>query len=127
MYTGAEIDGCTPAQRFFCITLPMIRPILAYTLITSLLGGLQMFDVPQILTNGQGNPNRTSYTLIMWLNNLLHAPDYGRAGALSVFLFIVSGIFSLIVYRMVNREEIIENRKIEQRNRRIQRARRARS
>ena len=41
-------------QRFFYITLPSIRPILAYTLITSIIGGLQMFDVPQILTNGQG-------------------------------------------------------------------------
>ncbi|MCR5581524.1 MAG: sugar ABC transporter permease [Pseudobutyrivibrio sp.] len=102
IFEAASIDGCTPRQSFFHITLPLIRPILTYTLITSLIGGLQMFDVPQILTNGQGNPNRSSYTLIMWLNNLLRAPDYGRAGALSVYLFIVSGILCLIVYRMVN-------------------------
>lgn len=102
IFEAASIDGTTPRQTFFCITLPLIRPILTYTLITSLIGGLQMFDVPQILTNGQGNPNRTSYTLIMWLNNLLRAPDYGRAGALSVYLFIVSGILCLVVYRMVN-------------------------
>ncbi len=102
IFEAASIDGTTPRQTFFHITLPLIRPILTYTLITSLIGGLQMFDVPQILTNGQGNPNRTSYTLIMWLNNLLRAPDYGRAGALSVYLFIVSGILCLVVYRMVN-------------------------
>ncbi len=102
IFEAASIDGCTPRQSFFHITLPLIRPILTYTLITSLIGGLQMFDVPQILTNGQGNPNRTSYTLIMWLNNLLRAPDYGRAGALSVYLFIVSGILCLFVYKMVN-------------------------
>ncbi len=102
IFEAASIDGCTPRQSFFHITLPLIRPILTYTLITSLIGGLQMFDVPQILTNGQGNPNRTSYTLIMWLNNLLRAPDYGKAGALSVYLFIVSAILCLFVYKMVN-------------------------
>ena len=105
VFEAASIDGCTPRQSFFHITLPLIRPILTYTLITSLIGGLQMFDVPQILTNGQGNPNRTSYTLIMWLNNLLRAPDYGRAGALSVYLFIVSGILCLFVYKMVNGDD----------------------
>ena len=51
-----------------------------------------MFDVPQILTNGQGSPDRTSMTLIMFLNNHLKSRNYGMAGALSVFLFIVSGI-----------------------------------
>ncbi|MCR5101241.1 MAG: sugar ABC transporter permease [Butyrivibrio sp.] len=102
LFEAAAIDGTTPRQSFFYITLPLIRPILTYTLITSLIGGLQMFDVPQILTNGQGNPNRSSYTLIMWLNNLLRAPDYGRAGALSVYLFIVSGVLCIMVYRMVN-------------------------
>lgn len=105
IFEAASIDGCTPRQSFFHITLPLIKPILTYTLITSLIGGLQMFDVPQILTNGQGNPNRTSFTLIMWLNSFLKAPDYGKAGALSVYLFIVSGILCLIVYKMVNGDD----------------------
>lgn len=110
IFEAASIDGCTPTQTFFNITLPLIRPILSYTLITSLIGGLQMFDVPQILTNGQGNPNRTSYTLIMWLNNLLRAPDYGRAGALSVYLFIVSGILCFFVYKMMNDEDAYQKK-----------------
>lgn len=105
IFEAASIDGCTPSQTFFRITLPLIRPILSYTLITSLIGGLQMFDVPQILTAGNGNPNRSSYTLIMWLNSFLKAPDYGRAGALSVYLFIVSGILCFIVYRMMNDDD----------------------
>ena len=94
--------GCNGIQRFFYITLPMIRPILAYTLITSIIGGLQMFDVPQILTNGQGNPDRTSMTLIMFLNSHLKSKNYGMAGALSVYLFIISGILCFFVYRMTN-------------------------
>lgn len=102
IFKASEIDGCNGTQRFFRVTLPMIRPILAYTLITSIIGGLQMFDVPQILTNGQGTPNRTSMTLIMFLNSHLKSKNYGMAGALSVYLFIVSAVLCFIVYRMTN-------------------------
>ena len=102
LFEAASLDGCNHTQTFFKITLPLIRPILSYTLITSMIGGLQMFDVPQILTNGQGSPNRTSYTLIMFLNSHLKSSNYGMAGALSVYLFIVSGILCFIVYRMLN-------------------------
>lgn len=102
IFEASDLDGCNHLQRFFYITLPMIRPILAYTLITSIIGGLQMFDVPQILTNGQGNPDRTSMTLIMFLNNHLKSKNYGMAGALSVYLFIISAILCFIVYRMTN-------------------------
>ena len=105
LFEAAELDGCTHTQIFFRITLPLIRPILSYTLITSMIGGLQMFDVPQILTNGQGSPNRTSMTLIMFLNSHLKSPNYGMAGALSVYLFIVSGILCFIVYRMMNNSD----------------------
>ena len=99
---ASEIDGCNTIKRFFYVILPQIRPILAYTLITAIIGGLQMFDVPQILTNGQGSPDRTSMTLIMFLNSHLKSKNYGMAGALSVYLFIVSGILCFIVYRMTN-------------------------
>lgn len=100
VFEASDLDGCNSLQRFFYITLPQIRPILAYTLITSIIGGLQMFDVPQILTNGQGNPDRGAMTLIMFLNSHLRSKNYGMAGALSVYLFIVSGILCFFVYRM---------------------------
>ena len=102
LFEAARIDGANSRQIFGKITLPLIKPILAYTLITSLIGGIQMFDVPQILTNGQGNPDRTSMTLIMFLNSHLKSKNYGMAGALSVYLFIVSGILCMIVYKMTN-------------------------
>ena len=102
IFEAADLDGCTSVQRFFYITLPMIRPILTYTLIVSMIGGLQMFDVPQILTNGQGSPDRTSFTLIMFLNSHLKSKNYGMAGALSVYLFIVSGILCFMTNRITN-------------------------
>ena len=105
IFEAAELDGCNHTQIFFRITLPLIRPILSYTMITSLIGGLQMFDVQQILTAGNGTPDRTTMTLIMFLNQHLKAKNYGMAGALSVYLFIVSGILCMIVYKKMNDED----------------------
>ena len=96
---AAEVDGATSSQIFRKITLPLLRPILIYVMITSLIGGMQMFDVPQILTNGTGDPMRSTMTLIMFLNKHLFSKNYGMGGALSVFLFIITGVLSLIVFR----------------------------
>ena len=99
LFEAAEVDGATSTQVFFRITLPLLRPILVYVLITSLIGGLQLFDVPQILTNGTGNPVRSTMTLIMFLNNHLYSKNYGMAGAVSVVLFIITGILSIVVFK----------------------------
>ena len=100
LFEAAEVDGATSAQVFFKITLPLLRPILIYVVITSLIGGLQLFDVPQILTNGTGNPMRSTMTLIMYLNMHLYSKNYGMAGALSVVLFIITSLLSLLVFKV---------------------------
>ena len=105
LFEAAEIDGANSLQVFFRVTLPLLSPILVYTVITAMIGGLQMFDVPQVLTNGAGNPNRTSMTLIMYLNNFLGgSKNYGMAGAISVIIFIITGILSMIVYRSLSKQ-----------------------
>ena len=100
LFEAAEVDGATSSQVFFKITLPLLRPILIYVVITSLIGGLQLFDVPQILTNGTGNPMRSTMTLIMYLNKHLYSKNYGMAGALSVVLFIITSLLSLLVFKV---------------------------
>ncbi len=106
LFEAANLDGASATQTFFKITLPLLKPILVYTIITAMIGGLQMFDVPQVLTNGAGTPNRTSMTLIMYLNNYLgKSKNYGMAGAVSVIIFIITGILSLVVYRSLNRKD----------------------
>ncbi|HUM84484.1 MAG TPA: sugar ABC transporter permease [Lachnospiraceae bacterium] len=103
LFEAAEMDGATSRQIFTQITIPTIKPIFVYVLITSLIGGLQMFDVPQILTGGTGSPDRTSMTLIMFLNNHLYSKNYGMAGALSVLLFIVTAALSFFVFLTLTR------------------------
>ena len=106
LFDAAQIDGASSVQVFFRVTLPLLMPILIYTIITAMIGGLQMFDVPQILTNGGGTPNRTSMTLIMYLNNYLKtSKNYGMAGAISVIIFIITGILSLFVYRSLTKKD----------------------
>lgn len=101
LFEAAEVDGATSGQTFRSITLPLLRPILAYVMVTSLIGGLQMFDVPQILTNGKGGPDRTTMTLIMYLNSHLFSKNYGMAGALSVIIFIITGALSIWVLKSI--------------------------
>lgn len=100
LFEAAEVDGATSTQKFFRITLPMLKPILVYVMVTCLIGGLQMFDVPQILTNGTGDPVRSTMTLIMFLNRQLFSKNMGLGGAISVIMFIVTGILSIIVFKM---------------------------
>lgn len=104
LFEAAEVDGARPTQVFWKITMPILRPILVYVIITSMIGGLQMYDVPQILTAGQGSPVDSTTTLIMWLNNNLTSKNYGVGGALSVILLGVTSVLSFLVYRfMINK------------------------
>ena len=105
LFEAAEVDGATPGQVFTKITLPLLKPILTYTFITSMIGGLQMYDLPQILTNGAGGPDRTTMTLIMYLNKHLFNKNYGMAGALSVLIFIVTGALSVIVFNSLTSQK----------------------
>ena len=104
LFEAADIDGANSLQVFFRVTLPLLAPILVYTVITAMIGGLQMFDVPQVLTNGKGTPNRTSFTMVMYLNSYLGpSKNYGMAGAVSVVLFLISSALSLVVYKTLSK------------------------
>ena len=106
LFEAANIDGASSLQVFFKVTLPLLMPILVYTIITALIGGLQMFDVPQVLTNALGTPNRTSTTLVMYLNNYLKtSKNYGMSGAISVVIFVITGLLSLVVFKSLTKQE----------------------
>ena len=102
LFESARLDGSTSTQVFFNITMPLLMPIFIYVFITSMIGGIQMLDVPQVLTNGHGIPDNTSTTLIMYLNNFLGiSKNYGMAGAVSVLLFIITAVLSTIVFKSI--------------------------
>ncbi|MBN2619306.1 MAG: sugar ABC transporter permease [Spirochaetales bacterium] len=98
LFEAARIDGASSGQIFTKIILPLLVPILVFVMITSLIGGIQMFDVPQILTTGDGLPDRTTMTLIMYLNKHLYSKNFGLAGAVSVLIFLITAVLSFVVY-----------------------------
>jgi multiple sugar transport system permease protein len=101
---AAQIDGAKSSQVFFRVVLPLLSPILVYVIITSMIGGVQMFDIPQILTNGHGTPNNTTMTLVMILNRHLASKNYGMAGSISVLMFIFTMLLGGIVLRFTMSE-----------------------
>ena len=103
LFESARLDGSTSTQVFFNITMPLLMPIFIFVFITSMIGGIQMFDVPQILTNRGGTPNHTSTTLVMYLNSYLGiSKNYGMAGAISVLLFIITAVLSTLVFKTIS-------------------------
>lgn len=97
LFEAALVDGCTSRQVFWRITLPLIKPILLYNLVTSLVGGLTMFDIPHLMT--QGNPNYTTNTIARFIYQQgFETPNnFNVASAASVILFIIIVICSLIL------------------------------
>jgi multiple sugar transport system permease protein len=100
-FESARIDGAGSFRVFKDMTIPLLMPIFVYTLITSMIGGIQLFDTAQIFTSTTGGPDQTSYTIMMYLYNLITGPsrNYGMAGALSSILFIVTAILSVLVFK----------------------------
>ena len=102
LYEAAMVDGANSRQEFFKITLPLLKPILQFSLVTSAIGGLQMYDIPALfnVNNGVGQPGRVSHTVTMMIREVAFSqnPDYGYAGAISVILFICTMIISMIFF-----------------------------
>jgi multiple sugar transport system permease protein len=98
LYEASQIDGANGMQTFRMITLPLLKPILLYVLVTAMIGGIQMFDVPQLLTASSGAPDNTAKTVVMLLNDHLFSKNFGMGGAISVLLFFISGILSFLVF-----------------------------
>ncbi|MBR6072081.1 MAG: sugar ABC transporter permease [Acholeplasmatales bacterium] len=106
LFESARVDGASSTRVFFDITLPLLKPILVYVLITSMIGGLQMFDVPQVLSAGTGNPNKSTKTLVMLLNeNLKGNSNYGVSGAIAVVLFIITAVLSILVFKSITKKD----------------------
>jgi cellobiose transport system permease protein len=103
IYESAMLDGASSGVIFRKITMPLLRPIFIYVLITSMIGGIQLFDIAQIFTQTSGGPQESSMTLMMYLYSLIsNKQNYGQAGALSVLIFLVTAALSMTVYRITN-------------------------
>lgn len=118
LYEAAEIDGASGWQQFRYLTLPLLKPILLYVLVTSSIGGLQMYDIPALFnvpeTGLVGLPNDTSTTMSMYIMRMYNT-DVGKAATVSVLLFIVTLIISLILFYSMRDKDAAEMKKAKRR------------
>ena len=101
IYEAAEIDGANDWQTFWQITIPHLRTILTYTLITSMIGGLNMYDMSKMFNNG--NPNNSTLTANVFIYNQAFAGSYmyNRAAAASMIMFVIIAICSVFVFYLM--------------------------
>lgn len=105
LYEAAEVDGASKIKQFFSITLPSLKPILLFSLVTSLIGGLQMFDIPFLMNDGgptMAGGRFGSETIAVFIYKFSFgdrtAGDYALSSAASVILFFISLICTAILF-----------------------------
>jgi len=101
-FEAAEIEGASFWRKIWTISLPRLRPIISMSLIFAIIGSMQEFTFPDLMT--RGGPNGASRTVVMYMFNLLNNGRYGDATALSVMLF---GLIMVLVlgYRVLVKDD----------------------
>ena len=96
VYEAAKIDGASPLQTFFKITVPLLKPTILLTTITSTNGTLQLFDESLNLTNG--GPGKSTMTMSHYIYNtsFVQSPNFGYAAAMSIIILIMVAILAVI-------------------------------
>ncbi|MEI8198834.1 MAG: ABC transporter permease subunit [Eubacteriales bacterium] len=125
LFESAQIDGATNSQLFRKITLPLIRPIMLYTLVNSVIGGLQMYDIPKLLANGEptimfrGTKLKSTETILMYIQDQAFGPksnhQIGVAAAASIILFAVTALFSALLFYLMRDKDASRLRKLAKR------------
>ncbi|SEK19089.1 lactose ABC transporter membrane protein [Carnobacterium iners] len=100
IYEAARIDGASSRQQFFKITVPLLKPVILFTSVTSTIGTLQLFDEPMNITSG--GPGNATTTISQYIYNLSfkYTPDFGYAAAVSYAIVILVIIFSIIQFKL---------------------------
>ena len=107
LYESASLDGASRVRTFVSITIPMIRPSVIFVIITSTIGGLQIFAEPRLFDNTlaqNGGSDRQFGTMTMLIYDFgWHLRDLGRASATAWLLFLVIIVIALVNFALVRR------------------------
>jgi multiple sugar transport system permease protein len=105
IFDAAEVDGASKVQTFFKVTLPNIRTILLFTLVTSLIGGLNMFDIPKLFL--LGGPDSATKTTSVYIYEQAFSGSYlyNRAAAASMIMFIVIMVCSAVLFLIMREDD----------------------
>ena len=103
LYEAAVVDGANSSQVFWRITVPLLKPVLIFIFVISLVGGMQMFDIPYLLTDGRGSPSGSIMTsnILMYLKFASSKGHIGAASAVAVAVFIMTTICALGIFYLL--------------------------
>lgn len=105
LYEAAEVDGANKFQRFFKITLPMLRPIVFFNLVMSLIGTFQVFDQAYVVSQGTGGPLDATMTVVLNIYRTgFRDFNMGYASAMAFVLFVIILILTLIQRKLFKEE-----------------------
>ena len=109
LYEAAKIDGAKWWHSFFRITIPLLRPIFAFVITTSVINAFRLFDEPQLLFSGAtyalGGPDRAAMTVVMrFYEASFRQFEFGYGSAMAYCLFIIIAIISYVLVRVLNRD-----------------------
>lgn len=100
IYEAARIDGVPSWRRFLHLTVPMLKPVILFTTITSTIGTLQLFDEVYNLTEGTGGPANSTLTLSLYIYNLTFRfmPNFGYAATVSYVIVVIVAFLSFLQF-----------------------------
>jgi multiple sugar transport system permease protein len=105
-YEAARMDGAKSLQQFWYITLPQLKPIMFFGVTLTIIGGLQLFEEPFILTGGKGGMEYAGMTTAMYMfRTAFDYNDYGLASAISWMLFIIILAMTVLTNRAFKNKE----------------------
>nr|WP_231575115.1 sugar ABC transporter permease [Bacillus sp. B-jedd] len=106
LYEAARMDGASTFQIFRKITIPLLKPVMIFVVITSTIGGMQIFAEPQILVGNSGGPGGGGMTIVLYLYQQAFEKNlYGYGSAIAIGLFIIIMLFSLFNYLVLQRKQ----------------------
>jgi lactose/L-arabinose transport system permease protein len=98
LYEAARIDGIPPHRQFLSITLPLLKPVILFTTVTSTIGSLQLFDEPMNITNGLQYDVTLTLSLYIYKISFRYVPNFGYAATLSYVIVILIGLLAALQF-----------------------------
>lgn len=125
IFEAADLDGANRVQTFFLVTLPCIRTVMLYTLVTSLIGGLNMFDIPALYARDQGDSG--GYTVNMYIKDVAFTGKqrYNLAAAASIIMFIIIVALSLVLFYIMRDKDEAKLKKLKKQQLKAAKAKKA--
>lgn len=107
LFEAARMDGANGLQMFRYITMPLLKPVLIYVLVTSLVGGMQMFDIPMLLTDGRGSPANSILTnnILMYMKFRSSQGHIGAASSVGVMVFLMTSFVALLIFYVLREKK----------------------